>query len=82
MKRACAKCEWFSGHTKRPRKGFKIIYGACKRYPPMVANIWHRGNLRNEYVPAGYLYPEVHSDKWCGEFKPKKNKETQDGKDK
>jgi len=66
--RCCGKCAYFEAATKRPRKGFRVRYGCCRRFPPMVPNVW---NLRpgNQYVPAGFLSPEVHSQEWCGEFK-------------
>lgn len=70
----CGKCKYFAGHTKRPTKGFKIIYGVCRRFPPMIANRWADGNTAR-YVPAGFLHPEVHSDGWCGEFQSKESEE-------
>ena len=70
----CGKCTHFNGRTKRPRTGFRVVYGECRRFPPMVTNVWEPEE-RKRLVPAGSLYPEVHSDKWCSEFKPKESEE-------
>ena len=59
--KTCENCKYFDAHTKKPRKGYKIRYGTCNRYPPFVLDI------NDRYVPAGYAFPQVHSEKWCGE---------------
>lgn len=67
MEEKCGRCKFFNGSTKRPRKGFKVRYGICRRFPPITANIWQKTDSI-KYVPAGYCYPVVHSDMYCGEY--------------
>ena len=52
---ACINCRFFKQSLPRKHVGF------CRRYPPLVGN--EKINL--------YSFPEVLTEMWCGEWKPK-----------
>jgi hypothetical protein len=52
----CINCVFFVNDKHQPDKGF------CQRFPPIIHN-------ENENILA--VYPKVHEEWWCGEFKEK-----------
>ena len=50
----CGTCRWW---LRRQPNRIGVVYGDCKRFPPVVA-------------PGGCAAPTVKSDDWCGEFAP------------
>ena len=67
----CGSCAFFHGFTKRPRKGYRVVYGQCRMTPPrpdITDEFWQE----NKHVPARWIFPKVHSDLWCGCHTPNK----------
>jgi len=60
----CDSCMYFAARTKHPRKGHEVRYGPCKRYPPSAL-----AKDKYRWIPAGYAFPEMSGDNWCGEYK-------------
>lgn len=62
-KERCETCRFFLARTKRPRPGFSVRYGECRRFPPLALV-----EPSAHHVPATFAFPAVHSDVWCGEW--------------
>lgn len=58
----CSKCRFFDRHNSLSN----VLLGFCKRYPPVP--------IRN----GEDIYPKVHEDNWCGEFKKLYKFDTED----
>ena len=59
----CLHCRWFV-HCEECGL-FKEGVGMCHRYPPSMD-----GSAHGEYEKCGPdMFPLVHEDYWCGEFK-------------
>ena len=65
MDRKCEACEFCELLDQKVYKGFAI----CRRFPPS----WYAHGEAGE-VDSGVSFPEVESDDWCGEFKPREGK--------
>jgi hypothetical protein len=67
-KHKCDNCIFFDAETKKPEKGFNVRYGRCVRFPPTrrVGAGW----VNDDHIPAGWGFPRMHSDQWCGEHRP------------
>jgi hypothetical protein len=76
----CGNCQFFCRRTKRPKKGMGVIYGQCRRFPPALTPfVFDDGSVDYSIgVPAGWAWPAVHSQQWCGEHKPKTGQTGQD----
>ena len=63
MERSCRSCG-FSEFMRKNDLGEIItaIKGVCRRFPPQYA-------VRGSW--GDYLFPQVTSDDWCGEWKEK-----------
>jgi hypothetical protein len=65
----CGTCAFFHRFTKKPRKGMRLVYGECRRMPPrpdLADEFWNE----NKRVPAGWIFPRVHEEIWCGQHTP------------
>ena len=62
----CGNCRFFCRQTKKPRKRMALVYGDCRRLPP-VREIGLQVCREQPYQPVGWAWPQMHSENWCGE---------------
>jgi len=67
--KCCQLCEYFCGFTKRPRKGERVLYGECCRYPPIVND--GEVDVRQSPRRVDRRRPRVRGDMICGEYTPR-----------